>query len=221
MTINKELSNIAIQKGKEFIKRNILPWGEIPTFKIDNGVEQSYTYMPITTAYYLNTVPTSSMENTTSVNFINNLLKPTDCNFETKHLHPEIDTNIKLQCIYYNNVNLKSGLSQDEMEINYNELGTEVKFIDDVAIELNFMELKSIANIELFNENIKNLDFNNLLKKRSLFYNSKYFHFYQLSKMFTESLIKKESINIDESYIKASIQDFESIFLCIDTIECP
>ena len=59
----KEFSISAINNAIEFISRNILPWGEIPTFFIKDGSEQNYIYMPLATGYYLNSFKNTQKEN--------------------------------------------------------------------------------------------------------------------------------------------------------------
>ncbi|MDF1549925.1 MAG: hypothetical protein P1P88_19015 [Bacteroidales bacterium] len=207
MIISQPAINTAIQKGEKFLCKNLLPWGEIPIFKIVKGIEHSYTFMPIATAYYLNSCQNLLAENTQYGNFFQKNWMPKNSANIIRNSHPEIDTHIKLLYIYYYQIISKSEHSQHRLEIDLSELETEVKFIDDIAVEMNLIELQSIVDAEKFNRNIKKLNYDKFLRSRSLFYNSKYFHYYQFAKMFT----KKRNLDTDEWYIKTSAQDFESI----------
>lgn len=203
----KEFSSNAINKATEFISRNILPWGEIPTFNMEDGIEKNYIYMPLATGYYLDSFKNLQKENPQHLDFIKRSIKSKDQTYQKNSFHPEIDTIIKFQYLCYNDsINRHQ---QFYWEDDPNELESEVSFIDDIAIYLNYIQLISVFNKEKFDKNISRIQPDSFIRNRSLFYNSKYFHFYQLSKICSENSIQLMNLGFNQNHIKS--QNLESL----------
>ena len=211
MTFNNEACRVAIRKGNAFINCNILPWSEVPVFILDNGVEKTYNRLPIASAYFLNSRSDILVENKLTFDFLKRTINQKKTSFKTRHTHPQLDTDIKLQYINFKNTFLNTDRQSGVSENNIDNFELELDFIDDPVMELNYLELQSLAKVDKFNENITKLDFSKLLSRRSFFYNSKFLQFYQLAKILSDNFIETETINIDKSYTQASFDNFESV----------